>query len=151
MGVNTMQTKDSSAPMIRHLAQEFLDEREGVPFRRQELEEYIDSKIEVSDGSKTGALNRLLIDKGFVYGIRRLKRGVYLYDPTTRFDKPSPENVNEQLIDIMDDAFKKATDLVHSIKTSDILVDPDTQRMSRYNKMLQMKHKIDELLKKEKK
>lgn len=146
-----MQTKDSSAPMIRHLAQEFLNEREGVSFRRQELEEYIDSKIEVSDGSKTGALNRLLIDKGFVYGIRRLKRGVYLYDSTTRFDKPSPENVNEQLIDIMDDAFKKATDLVHSIKASDILVDPDTQRMSRYNKMLQMKHEIDELLKKEKK
>lgn len=149
--MQAMKSKENSAPMIRHYAQEFLEKHEGRRFRRKELEEYIDSKIEVSDGSKTGALNRLLIDKGFVYGIQRLEWGLYLYDSTTRFDKPSPKNVNEKLISIMDEAFENAKDLIFSIQASDILADNDSQRMGRYKKLLQMKHEIDELLKKQKK
>lgn len=143
-----MQTRTSSASKIRDIAQEFLDQHEGTPFQRKELEEYVDSKINVSTGSKTGALNRFLIENGVINGIQQVRRGVYLYDAAAKFDKPAQKNINERLIKIMDKAFEEAKELIDSIKVSDMLADNDVEKPSRYRKLLGMKNEIDQLLKK---
>lgn len=148
-----MSTQKNSASKIRDIAREFLEGKEGVSFKRKEIEEYIDSKIKVTIGAKTGALNRLLINNGNENGIKQIKRGVYIYDPSNKNIHQEPEedsiedSINEQLIKIMDQAFANAKKVISDIEIIDFLTEEDLDQLAKYRELLKIKSQIDELLK----
>lgn len=144
-----MSTKNNSASKIRDIAREFLKEKEGITFKRKEIEEYIDSKIEVTTGAKTGALNRLLINNGNENGIKQIKRGVYIYDPSNKtiHQEPEEDSINEQLIKIMDQAFANAKKVISDIEIIDFLTEEDLDQLAKYRELLKIKSQIDKLLK----
>lgn len=144
-----MATQNNSASKIRDIAKEFLKEKEGVTFKRKEIEEYIDSKIEVTAGAKTGALNRLLINNGNENGIKQIKRGVYVYDPSNKtiYQDTEGDSINEQLIKIMDQAFANAKKVISDIEIIDFLTEEDLDQLAKYRELLKIKSQIDELLK----
>lgn len=144
-----MATQNNSASKIRDIAKEFLKEKEGVTFKRKEIEEYIDSKIEVTTGAKTGALNRLLINNGNQNGIKQIKRGVYIYDPSNKTidQETEGDSINEQLIKIMDQAFANAKKVISDIEIIDFLTEEDLDQLAKYRELLKIKSQIDELLK----
>lgn len=144
-----MSTQKNSASKIRDIAREFLEGKEGVSFKRKEIEEYIDSKIKVTIGAKTGALNRLLINNGNENGIKQIKRGVYIYDPSNKniHQEPEEDSINEQLIKIMDQAFADAKKVISGIEIIDFLTEEDLDQLAKYRELLKIKSQIDELLK----
>lgn len=144
-----MSTQKNSASKIRDIAREFLEGKEGVSFKRKEIEEYIDSKIKVTIGAKTGALNRLLINNGNENGIKQIKRGVYIYDPSNKniHQEPEEDSINEQLIKIMDQAFANAKKVISGIEIIDFLTEEDLDQLAKYRELLKIKSQIDELLK----
>lgn len=142
-------TQNNSASKIRDVAREFLEGKEGVSFKRKEIEEYIDSKIKVTTGAKTGALNRLLINNGNENGIKQIKRGVYIYDPSNKaiHQEPEEDSIDEQLIKIMDQAFANAKKVISGIEIIDFLTEEDLDQLAKYRELLKIKSQIDELLK----
>ena len=139
---------ESSASKVRSIAQEFLDANVGRNFKRKELEDFIDEKVKVTPGSKTGSLNRLLIEKGEENGITQVERGTYLYDPLKK--KTGNEDVLStigQLQKIMDIAFEEARAVISSIEIVDFLNEDDLDELSKYRELLKMKPQIDNILK----
>ncbi|WP_368916221.1 hypothetical protein [Exiguobacterium acetylicum] len=144
-----MSTNNNSASKIREVAKEFLNQHPRVPFNRKEIEEYVDSKITVTPGSKTGALNRLLLVNGPENGIEQLERGVYVYDPSKKNikQKTQKKSTHEQLIEIMDDAFENAKEVINNTPTINFLSEENFDRLNNYRKLLEIKSDIDALLK----
>lgn len=134
---------ESSAAKIRVIAMEFLEKNVKKQFKRKELEQYIDdSNLEATDGAKTGALNRLLIDNE-KNGIFQVNRGLYLYDPEA---KPGEYTVIEDIQKIMDDAFKKVKDTINNIEVVDFLTEEDINELSKIKELLKMQQQIDDIL-----
>jgi hypothetical protein len=73
---------NSSASKVREIVKDFLEQNVGRSFKRKELEDFIDERVKVTSGSKTGAINRMLIENGSRNGVQKLDRGVFIYDPT---------------------------------------------------------------------
>lgn len=139
---------ESSASKVRSIALEFLEANVGREFRRKELEEYIDKRISVTSGSKTGSLNRLLIEKGEENGIAQIERGTYLYDPSKKkIDVEVELNTTEQLQKIMDAAFEEARAVISSIEIVDFLNEDDLDELAKYRELLKVKPQIDNILK----
>lgn len=138
MNVNS----ESSAPKIREVAMEFLKANEKKQFRRKELEDYIDSKLEVTEGAKTGALNRLLKDND-KEGVFRVDRGLYLYDSTAKKDD---YKLLKDIQTIMDDAFAQVKSTVKTVEIVDYLTDYDLSSLAKIHELLKMQKKIHEIL-----
>lgn len=147
-----MQTKNSSAPKIREIAKEFLIQHRGVEVKRKEIEDYIDNQIEVTPGSKTGALNRLLISDGIENGIKQVGRGLYIYDPNNETEvrteniEVEQESIDDQLIRIMNTAFEDAKKVINNIEIVDMLTKEDLDKLSYYRDLLNIKNDIDKIL-----
>jgi hypothetical protein len=139
--------KQSAASKVREVALQFLESNAGKKFKRKELEDFIDQRLDVTQGEKTGSLNRLLLEKGSQIGISQLERGVYLYDPAKREPNTLEDvSITEQLQEIMDDAFEKVKDVINSIHVVDVLTEDDLDQLAKYRELLKMKPKIDEIL-----
>lgn len=140
-------SKQSAASKVRDIASKFLEENIGKEFKRKELEDYIDQRIELTAGEKTGGLNRLLIEKGKENGILQLGRGVYLYDPTQKeSDTLEGASITEQLQKIMDEAFDQAKAIINSIQIVDVLTEDDLDQLTKYRELLKIQSKINEIL-----
>lgn len=140
-------SKQSAASKVRDIASKFLEENIGKEFKRKELEDYIDQRIELTAGEKTGGLNRLLIEKGKENGILQLGRGVYLYDPTQiESDTLDGSSITGELQKIMDEAFDKAKAIINSIQIVDVLTEDDLDQLTKYRELLKIQSKINEIL-----
>ncbi|PGA79649.1 hypothetical protein COL94_28970 [Bacillus wiedmannii] len=133
---------ESSAAKIRVIAMEFLENNVKKQFKRKQLELYIDSKLEATEGAKTGALNRLLIDNE-QNGIFQVNRGLYLYDPEAQ---PEHYEVLENLQKIMDNAFEQVKVAVNRIGVVDYLTEEDLGNLAKIQELIKMQKKIDAIL-----
>lgn len=133
---------ESSAPKIREVAMEFLKINEKKQFRRKELEDYVDSKLEVTEGAKNGALNRLL--KGNEKeGVFRVDRGLYLYDSTA---KKEDYELLKGIQNILDDAFAEVKNTVSNLEIVDYLTEYDLSSLAKIHELLKMQQRIHEIL-----
>lgn len=133
---------ENSAQKIREIAMEFMQKNEKKQFQRKDLETYIDSKFKATEGSKTGALNRLLL-RNEENGIFQVGRGIYLYDSTA---KKEEYQLLEKVQKIMDDAFEKVRNKL-TLEVVDYLTEEDIDAILKTNEVLKLKEKVDEILK----
>ncbi|MDD0822787.1 hypothetical protein [Bacillus cereus] len=133
---------ENAAQKIREIAMEFMQKNEKKQFQRKDLEMYIDNKFKTTEGSKTGALNRLLL-RNEENGIFQVGRGIYLYDSTA---EKGEYKVLESVQKIMDDAFEKARNKL-KVEVVDYLTEDDIEAICKINEVLKVKEKIDEILK----
>lgn len=133
---------ESSAPKIREVAMEFLKINEKKQFRRKELEDYVDSKLEVTEGAKNGALNRVLKDNE-KEGVFRVDRGLYLYDSTA---KKEDYELLKGIQNILDDAFAEVKNTVSSLEIVDYLTEYDLSSLAKIHELLKMQQRIHEIL-----
>lgn len=133
---------ESSAPRIREVALEFLKINEKKQFRRKELEDYVDEKLEVTEGAKNGALNRLLKDNE-KEGVFRVDRGLYLYDPTA---KKEDYELLKGIQNILDDAFAEVKSTVSNLEIVDYLTEYDLSSLAKIHELLKMQQRIHEIL-----
>ncbi|MGE1028661.1 hypothetical protein ACQGS5_03160 [Bacillus sp. GKis3/1] len=133
---------ESSAPKIREVAMEFLKINEKKQFRRKELEDYVDSKLEVTEGAKNGALNRLLKDNE-KEGVFRVDRGLYLYDSTA---KKEDYELLKGIQNILDDAFAEVKNTVSNLEIVDYLTEYDLSSLAKIHELLKMQQRIHEIL-----
>lgn len=142
------QQPGSAASKIRSVSIEFFKQNVGKTFRRKQLEDYINNKIDVTSGEVTGCLNQLLLKKGVQNGIFQQGRGVFLYDPTKKADTQDPTpTISEQLQEIMDLAFKQVETVLSTIQVIDYLSKDDLDKLANFHELLKMKERIDEILK----
>ncbi|OOR18180.1 MULTISPECIES: hypothetical protein [Bacillus cereus group] len=133
---------ESSAPKIREVAMEFLKINEKKQFRRKELEDYVDSKLEVTEGAKNGALNRVLKDNE-KEGVFRVDRGLYLYDSTA---KKEDYELLKGIQNILDDAFAEVKNTVSNLEIVDYLTEYDLSSLAKIHELLKMQQRIHEIL-----
>ncbi|MGX5475994.1 hypothetical protein [Bacillus toyonensis] len=136
------QPSESSASKIRKFAMEFLENNVQKQFRRKELEAYIESKFESTEGARTGAINRLLKDNE-KEGIFQVDRGLYLYDPSAKKDD---YELLKGIQTIMDDAFTQVKDTVNNLEIVDYLTEKDLSSLAKIHELLKMQKKIHEIL-----
>lgn len=132
---------ENAAQKIRKIAMEFMQKNEKKQFQRKDLETYIDSKFKATEGSKTGALNRLLL-RNEENGIFQVGRGIYLYDSTA---KKEEYQLVEKVQKIMDDAFEKVRSKL-TLEVVDYLTEEDIEAILKTNEVLKLKEKVDEIL-----
>lgn len=134
---------ENAAQKIREIAMEFMQKNEKKQFQRKDLEAYIDNQFEATEGSKTGALNRLLL-RNEENGIFQVGRGIYLYDPTAEKEE---YQFLEHIQKIMDDAFERVRNSLKNIEVVDYLTEEDLEALIKTNEVLKIKEKIDAILK----
>ncbi|MGX5547287.1 hypothetical protein [Bacillus cereus] len=132
---------ENAAQKIREIAMEFMQKNEKKQFQRKDLETYIDSKFKATEGSKTGALNRLLL-RNEENGIFQVGRGIYLYDSTA---KKEEYQLVEKVQKIMDDAFEKVRSKL-TLEVVDYLTEEDIEAILKTNEVLKLKERVDEIL-----
>ena len=143
--------KESAAAKIMKLSKNYLEKKmrleksknpnnTQIRFTRAELEKYLDSEQNFTEGMKTGALNRFLIEDGFKNGVRKVGWGKYVYTTDLGLHDTF-KKIQKDLVQQIEEALEE----VYNLKMPTHVNEDDLIILSKISKLLELRNHIKNL------